>query len=55
MTPLVCFLPSAAGVELRFQEKLVGGSALDATGVPLTDETLDAAKGSDAVLGAIGG
>ncbi|XP_066378303.1 3-isopropylmalate dehydrogenase, chloroplastic-like [Miscanthus floridulus] len=44
------------GVELRFQEKLVGGSALDATGVPLTDETLDAAKGSDAVLlGAIGG
>ena len=51
-------LPSVyAGVELRFQEKLVGGSALDATGVPLTDETLDdAAKGSDAVLlGAIGG
>ncbi|CAD6261642.1 unnamed protein product [Miscanthus lutarioriparius] len=44
------------GVELRFQEKLVGGSAFDATGVPLPDETLDAAKGSDAVLlGAIGG
>jgi len=50
LLPSVC-----AGVELRFQEKLVGGSALDATGVPLTDETLDAAKGSDAVLGAIGG
>jgi 3-isopropylmalate dehydrogenase len=34
----------------------VGGSALDATGVPLPDETLDEAKGSDAVLlGAIGG
>jgi 3-isopropylmalate dehydrogenase len=56
MTSLVCFLAPAAGVELRFQEKLVGGSALDATGVPLPDETLDAAKGSDAVLlGAIGG
>ena len=34
----------------------MGGSALDATGVPLPDETLDAAKGSDAILlGAIGG
>ena len=34
----------------------MGGSAFDATGVPLPDETLDAAKGSDAVLlGAIGG
>ncbi|XP_062184253.1 3-isopropylmalate dehydrogenase, chloroplastic-like [Phragmites australis] len=47
---------SLEGVELRFQEKLVGGSALDATGVPLPDETLAAARDSDAVLlGAIGG
>ncbi|XP_078175943.1 3-isopropylmalate dehydrogenase 2, chloroplastic-like isoform X2 [Carex rostrata] len=34
----------------------IGGSALDAVGVPLPDETLDTAKSSDAVLlGAIGG
>lgn len=34
----------------------VGGAALDATGVPLPEETLAAAKESDAVLlGAIGG
>ncbi|TVU36440.1 hypothetical protein EJB05_18375, partial [Eragrostis curvula] len=43
-------------VELRFQEKLMGGSALDAAGVPLPEETLAAAKDSNAVLlGAIGG
>lgn len=35
---------------------LLGGAALDATGVPLPDETLSVAKQSDAVLlGAIGG
>jgi isocitrate/isopropylmalate dehydrogenase len=34
----------------------LGGAALDATGVPLPDDTLSAAKQSDAVLlGAIGG
>ena len=50
------FLSFGTGVELRFQEKLMGGSALDATGVPLPDETLAAARDSDAVLlGAIGG
>ncbi|GJN01254.1 hypothetical protein PR202_ga18506 [Eleusine coracana subsp. coracana] len=48
--------PWTTGVELRFQEKLMGGSALDATGVPLPEETLAAARDSDAVLlGAIGG
>uniref|UniRef100_A0A2N9FVB7 Isopropylmalate dehydrogenase-like domain-containing protein n=1 Tax=Fagus sylvatica TaxID=28930 RepID=A0A2N9FVB7_FAGSY len=41
---------------LKFQEMPVGGAALDLTGVPLPDETLSAAKQSDAVLlGAIGG
>ena len=54
MSPV--FLSFGTGVELRFQEKLMGGSALDATGVPLPDETLAAARDSDAVLlGAIGG
>ncbi|XP_015633256.1 3-isopropylmalate dehydrogenase 2, chloroplastic [Oryza sativa Japonica Group] len=44
------------GVEFRFQEKLMGGAAVDAYGVPLPEETLAAAQASDAVLlGAIGG
>lgn len=35
---------------------LLGGAALDETGVPLPDETLAVAKQSDAILlGAIGG
>lgn len=34
----------------------MGGAALDLTGVPLPEETLSAARNSDAVLlGAIGG
>ncbi|GJS31816.1 3-isopropylmalate dehydrogenase, chloroplastic-like protein [Tanacetum coccineum] len=44
------------GIEFKFNEKLIGGAALDAIGVPLPEETLTAAKQSDAVLlGAIGG
>ena len=44
------------GIKFKFQEMPVGGAALDLTGVPLPDETLSAAKQSDAVLlGAIGG
>lgn len=44
------------GIEFRFQEVPMGGAALDAVGVPLPEETLSAAKDSDAVLlGAIGG
>ncbi|KAK1555618.1 hypothetical protein Q3G72_029089 [Acer saccharum] len=47
---------SLEGIEFGFQEMPMGGSALDLTGVPLPDETLSAAKQSDAVLlGAIGG
>lgn len=47
---------SIEGIEFKFNEKLMGGVALDATGVPLPEETLTAAKQSDAVLlGAIGG
>lgn len=41
---------------LAFDEALLGGAALDATGVPCPDETLAKAKASDAILfGAIGG
>lgn len=47
---------SLEGIEFNFQEMPMGGSALDLVGVPLPDETLSAAKKSDAVLlGAIGG
>ncbi|MCA8901207.1 MAG: 3-isopropylmalate dehydrogenase [Hyphomonas sp.] len=42
--------------DLKIEEGLVGGAALDAHGVPLTDETLGRALASDAVLmGAVGG
>lgn len=40
----------------NFTEALIGGSAIDATGNPLPDETLEMCKQSDAVLlAAIGG
>jgi 3-isopropylmalate dehydrogenase len=43
-------------LQLELTEKPVGGTAYDLTGTPLPDETLDAAKNSDAVLlGAVGG
>ena len=42
--------------DLVIDERPFGGASLDANGVPLTDETLAAAKSSDAVLmGAVGG
>jgi 3-isopropylmalate dehydrogenase len=42
--------------EVALEERLFGGASYDASGVPLTDETLAAAKASDAVLmGAVGG
>lgn len=47
---------SFEGIDFGFQESLLGGAALDSTGVPLPEETLSVAKQSDAVLlGAIGG
>jgi len=43
-------------VSFDITEGLIGGAAIDATGVPLPDETLQAAHDSDAVLmGAVGG
>ncbi|MGH9856110.1 MAG: isocitrate/isopropylmalate family dehydrogenase, partial [Blastocatellia bacterium] len=43
------------GHEFEFSEQLIGGVALDQTGVPLPDETLKACLASDAVLlGAVG-
>ena len=44
------------GHEFRYQDILMGGCSIDATGVPLTEEAIAQAKGSDAVLmGSIGG
>ena len=44
------------GHEFTFGTQLIGGAALDAKGVPLPDETLQACLDSDAVLlGAVGG
>ena len=40
----------------QYKELLMGGASIDVNGVPLTDETLQAARESDAVLlGAVGG
>ena len=44
------------GVEFACEDALIGGCAIDATGNPLPDETLDAARAADAVLlAAVGG
>lgn len=43
-------------IKFEFKHHLIGGAAIDATGVPLPDESLDAARASDAVLlGSVGG
>lgn len=43
-------------VKFEFKNHLIGGAAIDATGVPLPDDALEASKNSDAVLlGAVGG
>lgn len=47
---------SKFGHSFQYTEILMGGCSIDATGVPLTDEAIAAAKASDAVLmGSIGG
>lgn len=44
------------GIEIEFKTYLAGGCAIDEKGCPLPEETLEAAKKSDAVLlGAVGG
>ncbi len=42
--------------EFSYDERLIGGAAIDATGTALPDETLDACRQADALLlGAVGG
>lgn len=44
------------GFAFAYDERLMGGCAIDATGVPLPDETVEACKKAQAVLlGAVGG
>ncbi|MBQ9334186.1 MAG: 3-isopropylmalate dehydrogenase [Lachnospiraceae bacterium] len=44
------------GHEFVYKDVLMGGASIDKYGVPLTDETIEAAKAADAVLmGSIGG
>jgi len=46
----------ADGLDVEMNEGLVGGTAYDATGTPLPEDTLTLAKESDAILlGAVGG
>lgn len=53
---MIKLLQSDYGLNVEMEEALVGGTAYDATGKPLPDETLKLAKESDAVLlGAVGG
>jgi len=43
------------GVKLRYEERKIGGVAIREEGEPVSDETLEAAKNSDAILlGAVG-
>jgi 3-isopropylmalate dehydrogenase len=50
------WLGERRGLRFETESDLVGGAALEAHGVPLTDATLAAAQGADAVLfGAVGG
>ncbi len=49
-------LGEKSGTEFTLQSDLLGGCAIDTHGVPLTEETIEKAKRSDAVLlGAVGG
>src|SRR5688572_3565509 len=42
--------------DLTYEERLIGGAAIDATGTALPDETLESCKSADAVLlAAVGG
>ncbi len=53
---LMTWLESKAGLSFDVHEDLIGGAAIDAHGVPLTDEAVARCQDADAVLlGAVGG
>ncbi|MEX1211292.1 MAG: 3-isopropylmalate dehydrogenase [Balneolaceae bacterium] len=54
--PILEKVAAELGLELSFDEYAFGGTSYDQHGTPATDEAIDAAKSSDAVLlGAVGG
>jgi 3-isopropylmalate dehydrogenase len=49
-------LAASHGLDFEFQERLIGGAAIDAVGDPLPEVSLDACRSADAILlGAVGG
>ncbi|MGF1474458.1 MAG: 3-isopropylmalate dehydrogenase [Geminicoccaceae bacterium] len=53
---VLAWLSENRGITLTVERGLVGGAAIDADGVPLTDDTMAQAQEADAVLlGAVGG
>ncbi len=53
---VLTYLINECGLKVTIEHGLLGGSAVDATGVPLPDATLAKARGSAAILlGAVGG
>jgi 3-isopropylmalate dehydrogenase len=53
---LIAFFNQKGPDRFDYEEALVGGSAFDATGKAITDETMEKAKAADAVIfGAVGG
>jgi len=50
------YLRTSIGLDIELEQTLVGGAAIDATGGPLPETTLELARQADAVLlGAVGG
>ena len=56
MVEVLNYLIEEQDLDFQISERKVGGSSYDEFGTPLTEETLDIAKNSDAILfGAVGG
>ena len=56
MNEVLHYLIDEQNLDFQLSERKVGGSSFDEFGKPLTEETLDMAKNSDAILfGAVGG
>jgi len=53
---VIACLNQKMSLGIEYQKGLIGGCSIDAHGVPLTDETIEIAKNSNAILlGAVGG
>jgi 3-isopropylmalate dehydrogenase len=53
---VLAVLGESHGLQIELDEQLIGGAAVDATGLPLPRQTIDACRSADAVLlGAVGG